>query len=265
MSEPDGSLRTRRRSAPTKSSPARLMYRDGRESDADQTIEARESQMQPTSTSTDRTLDRRRRLSLSAGPLGLLFERPMPEGAEDLASGYANLDASNVIYVSTPITTGPELLRWLRANPGASGALRAHARDEVISRNITAVVPLVALVRSRFRDAAIIDPTALEDVQGWTQTDYHRFWSEIIIRYVDGVVFADGWQYSVGCTVEYAAATLLGLPAYNARLERLTAQAGIELLQSTESDLDAVGASKTMQVSAVTTLARLAYSVRVAG
>jgi len=184
----------------------------------------------------------------------------MPQGADLLADAYAELNQSRVIYVSTPITTGPELLRWLRANPDASEALRSHARSQVIANNVAAVVPLVAMVRARFRDAAIIDPTALNDVRGWTQADYHRFWTEIIVRYADGAVFADGWQYSVGCTVEFAAANLAGIELYNSRLEMISPNEGLVLLQSTVSELDAVGASKVIQESAIRTLDKLVYS-----
>jgi hypothetical protein len=72
----------------------------------------------------------------------------------------------------------------------------------------------------------VIDPSRLADVPGWEQADYHAFWTKVIDQHADKVIFLDGWQYSDGCTIEFAKAVQLGLPRLTEYLMPLNVAAG---------------------------------------
>jgi hypothetical protein len=163
---------------------------------------------------------------------------------------------AHVVYVSTPITTGPGYLDWLIAHQDAPAAEREQARQEMIRANIAAVVPLVRAVPERVPGAHVIDPTALEDVPGWTQPDYHRFWAEVILAHVDEVVFADGWTASVGCSVEFAVAMLRRLPSCRSDFTALTQEAGVQDLLAMVPRIQAAHAPAEMHHAVVATLTR---------
>jgi len=49
----------------------------------------------------------------------------------------------------------------------------------------------------------VIDPSSLVDMTAGSKADYHAFWLQSS-QHADELLFIDGWQYSVGCTIEFA-------------------------------------------------------------
>lgn len=118
------------------------------------------------------------------------------------------------IYVSSPLTTGQRAFEWHRLNGRAEthDADDAHAdrfRVHVIEPNREEAARFARRLRAEV-DGAVIDPTAMGDIPGWTQADYQFFWGRVIEEYCDVVVFRDGWQYSSGCTYEFLIAQMKG-------------------------------------------------------
>lgn len=117
------------------------------------------------------------------------------------------------VYVSVPITTGRRFVDW-RRGPGAgladdSSEYQRQLRAHVIEPNVQAAAPIVRALRER-SDGVVIDPTAVDDVPGWEQSDYHDLWARVIERYASTVVFASGWEFSTGCVHELATALRVG-------------------------------------------------------
>jgi len=138
------------------------------------------------------------------------------------------------VYLSAPITTGEAYVTW-RHKHGAS-LTRDHPRYEslhyehVISTNITRVGPLVTKLRRQYPDRFVIDPTSLDNVDGWTQNDYHNFWRALIEKYISLIVFADGWQFSTGCVYEFATALRSGKDIFTESLQGLDHQDGLRMI-----------------------------------
>lgn len=149
-------------------------------------------------------------------------------------------------YVSTPITTGLSLLRW-RAHARDGGSENNNGEAEVKSRvmreNRAALEPLLQALNMR-AGRVIIDPTELSEAQ-WKQGDYHRYWIEVIARFAGDVVFADGWNYSTGCSIEYAAAHLLRLPTYDSSLRPLPSSKAAQLLHEGAVIVEAASSDAT--------------------
>src|ERR1044072_4489986 len=137
----------------------------------------------------------------------------------------------NVTYVSVPITTGHRYLQWRITRPleRVDAELEASHRQDVIAHNVAAATDLVRHVRDRF-DGIVIDPTQLDDVDQWEQANYHGFWSALIERFVGTIVFADGWQYSTGCSIELATACRNDITILDHRLSPLAPEKAVQLL-----------------------------------
>lgn len=180
-----------------------------------------------------------------ATPAGLkkILARPLPPGAEAHLAAFARRgDAANSLYVSTPITTGPRLLAWRRANPkGAdSDPFGRELKREVIAENIRALGPLRTHIARGTKSARVIDPTELDE-PGWSQADYHRFWIETISRFASTLVLADGWQYSTGCAYEFSAALLAGIPMLDSNLDPVNLGHAADLLRRASRELEHAG------------------------
>ena len=97
--------------------------------------------------------------------------------------------------------------------------------------------PLVRRVRQHFR-GVVIDPTALEDIPGWVQDDYHSLWTEVVEQYAHTVVFTDGWEYSSGCTREFLAAVRSGAALLREDLTPLGPHDGVRLIEGVINSVD---------------------------
>jgi hypothetical protein len=165
-------------------------------------------------------------------------------GADGVASGAVTqlmlgalgcaVDGRAAVYVSAPITTGRRFVDW-RLGPGA-GLSRADEeydrqhRQQVVVPNCVHVKPLVARCRQRF-GGVVIDPTALDEVAGWNQRDYHRFWTQVIERFAAITVFVDGWEFSRGCTLEFVEAVRTGSRTLREDLSPLRPEEGAQLIE----------------------------------
>ena len=146
----------------------------------------------------------------------------------------------SAVYVSTPITTGERFVTWKR---GLAAAVRTGddeyskgLLEHVVTPNRAQVAGLVERLRST-SDSPVIDPTALEDVPGWQQLDYHGFWTEVIRRYAHTVVFAEGWHYSSGCVLELATAAEAGVALLRQDPEPLTSAKARDLVRLAITDI----------------------------
>ena len=121
------------------------------------------------------------------------------------------VQAASAAYVSTPITTGRALISW-----HAHGAVADRFEEEVVRFNSARARDLVRLTRQRFM-GTVIDPTQLPSVADWNQPDYHVFWTAVLEKYVNTIVFVDDWQYSTGAVHEFASGIARGLTLLDSR------------------------------------------------
>ncbi|MFQ5789022.1 MAG: hypothetical protein ACE5JI_00955 [Acidobacteriota bacterium] len=147
------------------------------------------------------------------------------------------------VYVSTPITTGRRFIEWLwttgqHFNKHSEEYQRA-LRADVILPNTQRAARFIELLRWRHM-GLIIDPTSL-DVPGWTQSDYHGFWTSVIDRHARRVIFLKGWEFSRGCTVEFETAQRLGIDCVEENLEPLSREKGLQLIESAIEEAKQVG------------------------
>ncbi len=157
------------------------------------------------------------------------------------ALGCVIVDRS-AVYVSTPITSGQRFAHW-SSNRDIEFDLShpetyLEFKREVLEPNSEHARGIIKNLRSLFAQA-LIDPTALRDIEGWVQDDYRVLWAKVIEQYADTVVFLDGWQYSNGCTYEFLVAhRMTPRPLIlQERLEPLTLEGGIHLVKQAIAEL----------------------------
>lgn len=152
------------------------------------------------------------------------------------------VEGRGAVYVSAPITTG-RLLYRKRATRGseATAPTAPELRAQIVEANLDRVKPLVRAARERF--GTVIDPSGLRELEGWSQSDYHAFWAEVIARFVVTVVFADGWEYSNGCAFEFLTAHRTGARMLRADFSPLSIEDGRRMIQAAIAELRADGVS----------------------
>ena len=114
------------------------------------------------------------------------------------------LGESRITYLSGPITTGP---RWVAS---VEKGLGQAERLENLARNLADIQNAARVLRAE-QSRLVIEPASL-NVSRWSQADYLILWTTVIERHAAEVVFMPGWNYSIGCALEFERAVLHQIP-----------------------------------------------------
>jgi hypothetical protein len=158
------------------------------------------------------------------------------------------------VYCSSDVTTGRRLYfdlyerhgvrseAELKDRLGAEGyrdAMRA-----LIDENVARGVEFTDGLRRRGL-TNLINPGPLS-APGFKQQHYHYLWESVIVRKVREGYFNEGWEYSNGCTLEYAICRRKGIPTLDHTGRELPLDAAKSLVARAASDLKARGISAPM-------------------
>lgn len=133
---------------------------------------------------------------------------------------------ARILYLSGPVTTGRRLVDALR---------RGDAPHSVIADNLAALHAAAVALRATTH-TIVIDPSPLL-VDHWSQDDYMALWTGLIDRHAGEVRFMPGWEYSLGCTKEFAHATRVAVPTFQFEGAPIDLHAGREHLDASIADL----------------------------
>lgn len=129
-----------------------------------------------------------------------------------VGTAYDSVFASEITYVSTPITSGAYLYAAMDA-AGISDPEEFRRNREAFSREV--IAPNLAAadtVAQRMVDfgGAVIAPATFEARSlGWGQDEYMGLWLDVIERRATRLALVDGWQFSNGGAEEYLQALLM--------------------------------------------------------
>lgn len=154
--------------------------------------------------------------------------------------------AGEAIYASSPITSGQRLHRFISDWPVRMGASRpsrtAAMRECVIEPNERDALAFARRLRREYK-APVIDPSRFRAGKGWTQDHFTSLWATVIKSYCNLVVFANGWEYSSGCTAEFVEAFKANIPTSDAKGNLLARDDAIGLMSRAKLQLLADGLS----------------------
>ena len=146
-------------------------------------------------------------------------------------------DEHPVTYVSLPITTGRAYLEW-RAGVTADAETAGTTPETVRATNRWRAERGVERLR-RTLPGLLIDPSQLSDIPEWRQAHFQSFSTKSIAEYVDRIVFLDGRQYGLACTLDFAEPIRLGLPTQTEPLDPLPLPVGLRMIEDALRDYDA--------------------------
>lgn len=141
------------------------------------------------------------------------------------------LAGASAVYLSGPITTGLKHAKELRR--GADAASLQHVKRS----NINDLIATAKKLR-RQRAEIVIEPASLH-LPEWSQADYHLLWERLIERHIKLAIFMPGWEYSLGCAIEFAHAISRSIRTESLSGAPISLDAGIALLAAARDDLRA--------------------------
>ena len=172
------------------------------------------------------------------------------------------LNGRNAYYISTPMTTGILAVDpWYTVGLGKSELKATHENKGHMVHCNSAHVQAVVHELRRSLASPIIDPTAIADLPGWTQSDYRVLCARIIERYVHTVIFVNGWdswQYSLGCSYEFLVARQTGARTMNQDLEEISIAGGILLIREAANELQEMSGNTSFHEAVTRELERCA-------
>jgi hypothetical protein len=164
-----------------------------------------------------------------------LEERRMALSAIDCV-----LNGQKGVYASSELTTGTRTYEALGKNGFRTAAELADPhRSALLEKNIEEAGAFARRLREGLGGAAPVITPAPFLAPGWTQAEYLAFWEELIRTRVKAVYFNDGWEFSNGCSFEFAVAREAGIPCFDARLQPLSLDDGIARVERAVADLEA--------------------------
>lgn len=149
----------------------------------------------------------------------------------------------NVVYVSGPITTGRRFIDWYiskgHALENGSNVYQSVKYEDVLSKNKSDIIGVAHALR-KTSSTPVIEPASLH-ITTWDQNDYHQFWTETLRRFVSQMVILDGWQYSIGCVIEFNYAKQCGIEISNQNGRPIKEQEVHKLVLAAADDIEKRG------------------------
>jgi len=143
------------------------------------------------------------------------------------------------VYCSSELTSGKRYCIDLLAANGVHSneeltrqlgeEASAHAKNEFMKASVARSVEFTETLRERGL-VNVVNPGPFY-ARGFDQQHYLYLWEWVIIKKIYQIHFNEDWQYSHGCTLEYAIAARKGIPRRNhlgAPLDSAQAAAMIE-------------------------------------
>jgi hypothetical protein len=182
-------------------------------------------------------------------------ERSVMDEIEMVLSAFdCMLSDDSGVYCSSDVTTGRKLYfeiyerhgvrseAELKDRLGREGYRRLMAR--LIEDNVARGVEFTDALRRRGL-TNVINPGPLH-ARGFEQEHYHYLWEYVIVKKIREAYFNEGWEYSNGCTLEYAICRRKGIPTLDHRGRQLSLDDAKALVLSAVSGLKARGIEAPM-------------------
>lgn len=174
---------------------------------------------------------------------------------EEIEMGFSALDCvlnrEKAIYASAELTTGRRLYSALREfHVKSSAELKQLKGNEwytanIWDANVKSAQDFAACVREKLGGKTLVITPAPFSAPGWTQPEYLAFWEQLLRTRIISTWFKSEWQYSNGCTFEFAVSINAGLPTFDYQSNPLTLRQGRELIEAAIRDLDSSGFDTT--------------------
>jgi hypothetical protein len=173
------------------------------------------------------------------------FTRPYREEIDMAFSALdCILDHEKPIYASAELTTGRRLYDALREFhvKTADELKQLKGKDwyttNIWHANVNAAKDFATQVREKVGGKSLVISPAPFSAPGWNKSEYLAFWAQLLRTRISSTWFKLDWQYSSGCTFEFAVSADAGLPTLDHQGNSLTVRRAVELIDAAIRDLD---------------------------
>ena len=131
------------------------------------------------------------------------------------------LHRERAIYCSSEMTSGFAVYQALREHkvktvPELKKLMGGAWYDaNVWDPNVKSAIDFAESVRGNLRDKTMVITPAPFSARDWTQEQYLFLWETLLRTRIKSVWFNRNWQFSNGCTFEYAVALDAGLATFD--------------------------------------------------
>jgi hypothetical protein len=157
------------------------------------------------------------------------------------------LNGERAIYCSSELTSGLRTYEALRNHKVKSVVElkqlmgKEWYAENIWDPNVKASNEFALSVRRASDQKEIVITPAPFTAPGWNQPEYLSFWETLLRTRIKSTWFNRNWQYSNGCTFEFAVTIHEGLSTYDHRGEVLELKTGIELILAAIKELEKDG------------------------
>jgi hypothetical protein len=180
------------------------------------------------------------------------FTRPYREEVDMAFSALdCFLNHEKAIYASAELTTGRRLYNAFREfHVTTADELKKLKGKEWYSANIwnanvKSAGDFAAQIREKVGGKTLVITPGPFSAPGWTQPEYLAFWEQLLRTRIKATWFKADWQYSNGCTFEFAVSADAGLPTFDHQGKPLSVQQAAEMIDAAIRDLDLSGFDTT--------------------
>lgn len=176
------------------------------------------------------------------------FTRLYQEEVDIVFSGIdCVLNDERAIYCSSELTTGTRLYDALREHKLKTAAELqkklgdAWYRTNIFDANVKLGKEFAQCVRGALSDNTMIITPAPFFAPTWTQPEYLFFWETLLRTRIKSAWFNHNWQFSNGCTFEFAVARDAAIPTLDHNGKTLEVDEAIQLIDLAIRRLDTDG------------------------
>lgn len=154
------------------------------------------------------------------------------------------LNGEKAIYASSELTTGIRLYNALReAGVKTAADLKQVKGKDWYSENlwdvnVRSACEFAGRIRTRDQQESLVVTPAPFSAPDWTQPEYLAFWEQLLRTRIHAVWFNLHWQYSNGCTFEFAVGVDAGLSLFDHEGRELGTRQGAQLIEAAIQTLE---------------------------
>jgi hypothetical protein len=160
---------------------------------------------------------------------------------EEVAMAFSAIDCvlngELAIYASTELTSGRRIndilveRRLKTASELRQTAGHEWFEAEIWNVNVAAAVAFARGVKAALGGAEVITPGPFT-APGWSQIEYLAFWETLLRTRISASWFNQNWEFSNGCTFEFAVAQDADLPTFDATGRPLGLREGVAAIDA---------------------------------
>jgi len=161
------------------------------------------------------------------------------------------LNGEKAIYASAELTTGRRLYNAFHefGVKTVDELKQLKGKDwygaNIWDANVKSAKEFAVQVRETDGRRTLVISPAPFSAPGWTQPEYLAFWEQLLRTRIGATWFKSDWQYSNGCTFEFAVCADAGLSTLDHQGNPLSVRQAAELIDGAIRELDSAGFDTT--------------------